>query len=449
MAVTKIWRVRGKADNVIDYAANPEKTAEADSEKELADIERVIGYIDDENKTEKHYYTTGINCDRETAKEEFNRIKTQYGKQGGIVAIHGYQSFEEEDLSPDTAHLIGVRLARELWGDRFQVVVSTHLNSGHIHNHFVINSISFLDGKRFHMCTDRYREMRTLSDRLCNEYELSVIENPAGKGVKPYLYKMEQAGMPTRYSVARNAIDDAISRSLTLEELRIELKQMGYQVQFNPNRKYWTVTLPGWKKPIRTYKLGSEYTNDRIIERLYENDSSVRTERLQRQYSLRGGRYCLPTRSDKIKTKSGLQKRYLRCLYEMGYLPKYRQNAQRVHRIFKDELLKCEMYSREAKLLSENNIVSEQDLYGFERTIQKKMTSLEQKREELRKEVKRTISDEQKEKKRERIRELTMELREIRSQLKLCEDIKERSSVIEEKLAVIDKEKEQGRKVRV
>ena len=133
----------------------------------------------------------------------------------------------------------------------------------------------------------------------------------------------------------------------------------------------------------------------------------------------------------------------------MGYLPKYRQNAQRVHRIFKDELLKCEMYSREAKLLSENNIVSEQDLYGFERTIQKKMTSLEQKREELRKEVKRTISDEQKEKKRERIRELTMELREIRSQLKLCEDIKERSSVIEEKLAVIDKEKEQGRKVRV
>ena len=110
MAVTKIWRVRGKADNVIDYAANPEKTAKADSEKELADIERVIGYIDDENKTEKHYYTTGINCDRETAKEEFNRIKTQYGKQGGIVAIHGYQSFEEEDLSPDTAHLIGVRL---------------------------------------------------------------------------------------------------------------------------------------------------------------------------------------------------------------------------------------------------------------------------------------------------------------------------------------------------
>lgn len=150
------------------------------------------------------------------------------------------------------------------------------------------------------MCTDRYREMRAASDRLCREYELSVIENPRGKGAPPFLYKLEQAGMPTRYSVARAALDDAISRSLTIEELKYEMRQMGYKIQTNPNRKYWTITLPGWKKPIRTYKLGGEYTNERIVERIYENDSETRARNFQRQYNRRSSRYRLPTRVDKI-----------------------------------------------------------------------------------------------------------------------------------------------------
>lgn len=137
MAVTKIWRVRGKAENVIDYASDPEKTMGKMTEEELADIADVLEYADDEVKTENHYYTTGINCSRESAKEEFSLIKNRFGKQGGIVAIHGYQSFEEENLSPEVAHIIGVRLARELWGDRFQVLVSTHLNTEHVHKRII------------------------------------------------------------------------------------------------------------------------------------------------------------------------------------------------------------------------------------------------------------------------------------------------------------------------
>ena len=137
MAVTKIWRVRGKAEDVIDYANDPDKTVERMTEEELADIADVLEYADDEVKTENHYYTTGINCERDSAKEEFNIVKKQFGKQGGIVAIHGYQSFEEENLSPETAHIIGVRLAQELWGDRFQVIVSTHLNTDHVHKRII------------------------------------------------------------------------------------------------------------------------------------------------------------------------------------------------------------------------------------------------------------------------------------------------------------------------
>lgn len=446
MAVTKIWRVRGKAENVIDYANDPDKTVESMTEEELADIADVLEYADDEVKTENHYYTTGINCDRDTAKEEFNLIKKQFGKQGGIVAIHGYQSFEEEDLSPETAHIIGVRLASELWGDRFQVLVATHLNTEHVHNHFVINSVSHVDGKRFHMCTDRYREMRAASDRLCREYELSVIEEPKGKGVKPYLYKLEQAGMPTRYSVARAALDDAVSRSLTVEELSFELKQMGYKLQCNPNRKYWTITLPGWEKPIRIHKLGDDYGKDRIVERLYENDSSIRQDKFLSAYNKRGSRYKLPTRADKIRKKSGFQRRYLRCLYELGYLPKYKQSPAKVHSIFKDELMKCDMYSREARLLCDNNIVTEQDLFRYEKSIEGRMFSLTAVRAELRKEAKRSISEEQRENVKEKISKLTADLRTLRSEKKLCEDIRDRSGMLEEKLAAIDRER--GREVR-
>ena len=167
------------------------------------------------------------------------------------------------------------------------------------------------------------------------------------------------------------------------EELSLELKQMGYKLQCNPIRKYWTITLPGWEKPIRIHKLGDNYGKDRIIERLYENDSSIRQDKFLSAYNKRGSRYKLPTRADKIRKKSGFQRRYLRCLYELGYLPKYKQSPAEVHSIFKDELMKCDMYSREARLLCDNNIVTEQDLFRYEKSIEGRMFSLTAVRAEL------------------------------------------------------------------
>lgn len=447
MAVTKIWRVRGKVGNVIDYANNPEKTIGSLSPEELDDIAGILEYADDERKTEDHFFTTGINCNKEFAKEEFAFVKNQYGKQGGIVAIHGYQSFEEEHISPALAHEIGVKLATELWGDRFQVIVATHLNSGHVHNHFVVNTVSFQDGKRFHMCTDRYLELRAASDRLCQEYGLSVIENPKCKALHPYLYKMERSGAPTRYNIARAALDEAISRSLTIEELKYELKGMGYKVQFSPNRKYWTVTLPGWKKAIRLQKLGPDYTNDRIMERIYDNDQSIRQEKFQRTYNISASRLNLPTRMTKIKKRGRLERMYLIALFEMGYLPKYKQSPARVHRVFKDELLKCEKYSREARLLGENKIATEDDLEKFAKGLEEELATLTGKRVEPRNKYRRETSPETKQKLKEEIAGLTSELRSIRSELKLCEDIKERSGIIEEKLNTIDIERS-GKEVR-
>lgn len=436
MAVTKIWRVRGKASDVIDYASDPEKTIETFSEEVTADVADVIDYADNEVKTENHVYTTGINCDRESAKEEFALTKARFGKQGGIVAYHAYQSFEKGEGTPEQVHEIGVRLARELWGDRFQILVATHLDREHLHNHIVINSISFKDGLRFHNTGEVYKNLREASDRLCSEYNLSVVENPKGKRIPMNLYKMEQAGMPTRYNVARQAIDEAISVSVNMREFEGELKNMGYSFRFLPNRKYWTITPPGWSKPIRINKLGAEYTKERIIERVNSNDISVRTERLMRDARPRY-QYNIPRRVHKIMGRSGLERLYLRYCYELGYLPKYKQNSKRLHRVLKEDLLKCDLYSEEAKLLSRYGIATEEELISFmdKKTGESKEVSEE--RDELRKLIKRNIPPEEKEVAKGRITSLTGKLKEIRKELRLSEDIKARSKDVEKNLEIV------------
>ena len=139
MAVTSIWPITGNPGNVIDYAANPQKTTEGGLSElaALHAIDNVVEYTADQIKTEKCQYVSGVNCIPADAKNRFMRTKKKFDKTGGRTCYHGYQSFKAGEVDADTAHKIGVALAEELWGDRFEVVVATHLNTDHYHNHFV------------------------------------------------------------------------------------------------------------------------------------------------------------------------------------------------------------------------------------------------------------------------------------------------------------------------
>ena len=123
MAVTNLWAIKGKVTNVIRYITNPSKTTK--------EVEKVLNYIENSDKTEQLMYVTGINCEPEIAATQFMQTKKLWNKEGGRVCYHGYQSFREGEVDADTAHKIGVELAKRLWGDRFEVVVATHLNTGH------------------------------------------------------------------------------------------------------------------------------------------------------------------------------------------------------------------------------------------------------------------------------------------------------------------------------
>ena len=280
MAVCEIWDVRGRLDHPIDYAENPEKTANPKyTEADLQAMVDVMEYATNKDKTEQRYFVTGVNCDPTTARDEMMIAKAQWNDESEIVCYHGFQSFKHGEVTPEQAHEVGVKLAQKMWGDRFQVIVATHLNTDCLHNHFVVNSVSFTDGKHYHDNKANLRLLRQRSDELCREYALSVIEHPSGKK-KPYaLYQAEKNGMPTRDNVTRQAVDEAISKSFTLKDFDRIMAEMGYRVSFDPNRKYWTVIGKGWKRPKRLYKLGEEYTNERIMERITENSYAVKFSR--------------------------------------------------------------------------------------------------------------------------------------------------------------------------
>lgn len=446
MAVCEIWDVRGRLDHPIDYAENPEKTANPKyTEADLQAMVDVMEYATNKDKTEQRYFVTGVNCDPTTARDEMMIAKSQWNDESEIVCYHGFQSFKHGEVTPEQAHEVGVKLAKKMWGDRFQVIVATHLNTDCLHNHFVVNSISFTDGKHYHDNKANLRLLRQRSDELCREYALSVIEQPSGKK-KPYaLYQAEKNGMPTRDNVARQAVDEAVSKSFTLKDFDRIMAEMGYRVSFDPNRKYWTVIGKGWKRPKRLYKLGENYTNEKIMERITENS-----------YAVKFSRFAEPQRTVKVfrvkgslkaaKKIGGLRGLYLHYCYKLGILPKNKKpNYARLHYLLKDDLMKMEAITQETRLLCRNRIDTVEQLLSYKGSLETEKTDLLQKRKELYSKSRKT-GGEEKEAIRSQLSDLSKRLSVIRKEVRLCEGIEARSDILQEKLQVIRAEKQKQKR---
>lgn len=162
MATTSIWKVKNRINHVIDYVTDTKKTI---------GLQQVISYTTNEEKTFEHQYVSCINCMQNNPYQSMMNTKEMFHDKKKIVCFHGYQSFAEGEVTPELAHQIGVELAEKLWGNRFEVVVSTHLNTDNIHNHFVLNATSCVDGKRYCNTKKDLYDLRVVSDDLCRKYE--------------------------------------------------------------------------------------------------------------------------------------------------------------------------------------------------------------------------------------------------------------------------------------
>lgn len=135
MATTGFWPVKDRLKEVIDYAENPDKTI--DKKYVDSDLYAALQYVSNGKKTDEHMYVSGINCNAKRAYERMTATKKRFGKTGGNVAYHGYQSFQTGEATPEEAHKIGLETARRMWGNEYEVVVTTHLNTDNVHNHYV------------------------------------------------------------------------------------------------------------------------------------------------------------------------------------------------------------------------------------------------------------------------------------------------------------------------
>ena len=273
MATTKIWAIKDSLSRVVNYAKNPEKTI-------FSDLKQVLKYAENDEKTidkdEKNMYVTGVNCNRETAYEEMTAVQNRFDKSTGNIAYHAYQSFKTGEVSPELAHKIGVELAEKMWSEH-QVIVATHFNTGTYHNHFVVNSVNMFTGKKFNCNKGAYYHFRELSDELCREYGLTVIEKPKGKTPRN-IYFAEKRGEQTKYNLMRQAMDEAMEICVTYSQFKKVMYKKGYIINDDNNRKYPTIRSMNDKKAVRMYQLGEKYLPKNIAERVFQNPCYVQDE---------------------------------------------------------------------------------------------------------------------------------------------------------------------------
>ena len=296
MATTSIWAVKGWLGKVVLYIENPDKTDNPKfyRQEELTDVQTqslsdVIDYAvraekttvtpDDESAMVVRQFISGINCLPSTARDEMLAVKKRFGKEDGVIAYHGYQSFAPGEATPELAHEIGVKLAQRLWGERYQVLVATHLDKeNHLHNHFVLNTVSFVDGIKYHRTEKDYHDMRTVSDTLCREYNLSVIQRPqAGKSKHYGEWRAEQEQRPTWRGLIRSEIDELIRQSVTEKQFYYLLRQKGYEVKFG---KDISVRPPGKERFVRL-QLSVYAQNSRAVAFYEKNGFVPQAERVE------------------------------------------------------------------------------------------------------------------------------------------------------------------------
>jgi hypothetical protein len=439
MATTAIWDVKDRLDRVINYATNPTKTENLDfNSPDFQGLREVLQYTAQDDKTEKQFYVTGLNCDPVSAQKQMSQTKLQFQKTDGILAFHGYQSFAPGEATPEIAHAIGVKLAQELWGNRFEVVVSTHLDKHHLHNHFVLNSVSFMDGKRYYDNKATYALMRQASDRLCREYSLSVIENPGQGKSKHYAeWKSEQEGKPTWRGLIRGDVDKAVASSMTFTQFIATLRKQGYEVKTGV--KYMAVRPTGKERFVRLKTLGGNYTEEAIKQRILQNCAPKRPEVLPEP---KGKRYAVQG-SINLKTTrklTGLQALYFHYLYKMGILPKHRASNKRTHFLLREDIRYLDELTAQTKLLCTHRIENKEQLLTYQYGLEQKMESLTAARKSLYNRIRRCQDDGQIALYKQQISELSKKLFLLRKEVKLCSGILYRSEEMKRKLLQVQQE---------
>ena len=409
MAYTSVIPVR-RLDRAVKYVMNKEKTT-------AVSLQDALDYAANRDKTEQSCFESSYACTLETAFADMRQTKERWHKSGGVQAYHLVQSFAAGEVFPELAHRIAKELADRVLGGRYEYVIGTHLNTGHIHSHIVWNSVSCVDGKKYRSNYKSYvTEIRAVSDELCRKYKLSVIDTENSKHVaKPYVeWLAEKNGQPTWRTAIRQDVDEAIQQSLTWRQFLNALERNGYEVRMG--RKYPVLRPPGKERFVRFKTLGKRYTPEAIQTRILyprsyrpyvENPPTIQHGRL---------------RSGKPRRKlTGLQALYYRYLYELGALPR---KPRRPSYAVRQDAYKLDQRIRQMEFLSRNNIDTLTQLETHRKALQTEIGQLQTKRKQLPK-----TDDVQ-----SQHESVNTALKQLRQEERLCRKIAEHSLEVQQHL---------------
>lgn len=434
MATTGFWPVRGRLKEVIDYANNPDKTTAKEYLDE--DLYAAIQYVENDDKTDQTMFVSGINCSKHNAYNEMIAVKRRFGERGKNIAYHGYQSFASGEVTPKEAHEIGIETARQMWGAKYQVVVTTHLNTDNIHNHFVINSVSFVDGKKFRNGIGDRLELRKISNAICAARNKSVIQSHKFYSNKKE-YWIRNSGKLTHRDMLRRDVDEALSKCCSFKEFEYYLKTLGYRFERDFRYEHPSVIADGWQRAVRISSLGKQYTREAMREKLIDNQRKPelyalvtpkwkRSPLLSFEYQLRQAQrkdtvtlfFELFIEILKLCTGSNIQETDNRPLSPM----------------MRAEVQKLDKYIEEYKLLCDNHIESPKELLLFQEDLSDRIVALEQERYAVRLKIRRAKTPEVDAALKAQAKEITKQITPLRKQRDIARRIEEHIPRIKELL---------------
>ena len=421
MAITKYKVIKKNLDAVINYAMNGEKT-------------------------ENGILVSAINCLPQTAYSQMMLTKKAFHKEDGRLGYHIIQSFNGNEISPDKCNKIGIELAQQLWGDKYQVIVCTHTNKKNVHNHIVLNSVSFIDGSKYHNSNVEIALLRETNDDICRRYGLSIVKSTKATTVSD-ISKSRIANYNRnsgKMELIKADIDEAIKQATKYQEFVDILAFKGYYIK--KSSYYISVSSPYYNRNIRLARVfGEDYTFDNIKTRIYQptlyNRYLKRTNN-EKVYKVRiyDG---VKINQEKLKTSS-FYRLYVHYLYLLGKLPPKIHYEERTKEYYK-EIDKFNKLADEMNLICTYNLNSKEDTQNLRIKYIEEVTPLKEEREKLRQLYKKATNEADKTIIQSKIDIITEDINKINSKIQTCKRIIDRSEKGEKETYLIEKRQENNK----
>ena len=419
MNVVNVEAYRMPSDRYLNYVSDPLKTRipEGEAGPEFLLPEDLMSCVCLEGYDPQHY-VTGISCDPRTAAAEFAQTKAAFRKQPKFNVWHAVQSFQEGEISPDNAHLMGIWLAWLVWGRNYEAVICTHVDSDHIHNHIVVNTVPWTrGGEEFPSLGFLRRKAIGCCTKLSERFGLIVETNR----IPVSGYEGDRAEIP---KIVMEEIDESIRISESFREFLRRIRDKGYVYESAASPLLY---LPGREQPV---VLEKKYSEELIREKIYDTPLEERETKRENEWLT-----AFAQKTD-VASLRGLQVLYFRFLARVCSVP-----IERAPIIFNDIYDQAPSCKEEAEFLVQNGLSEKKDVKKERERCDSAWKKQNRERENVYKQTQRAIVPdiERIDYLWEIIELLSRDMEEMRRRIKLCDHILKRADVLEKKFAIYDR----------